>query len=1092
MVGCDGCSAWFHLRCVGLPEEKLPRMWYCQNEACRQKAQEYQKQKDAKKSVRKQVDESDKYSTTYHTGTSSVDAKVRGGELEAEMELRKKKKQIQRAYERKKMEMEEKIRVEEEEERMAWQAEMLRKKKEQIQQMEARQKLFEMEMAAMDERKVLELTKENVKRLEEDDDDSDEDDEDVDECESSEEEKGKYDESDGGKRLNKRATVATKESAKAGALQSSRRMVDNVSQDGQGQQQVRPTKAQLAARKGLTYKLPKFSGKPAQWPLFYAAYNASNDACGYMNHENLMGLQEALEGDALELVSGQLLLPASIPRVIEKLQRHYGSPEQLLQSLLDKVDRLEPPKPDNLQSFVPFGNTVEQLCGHMEAAGLQQHLVNPLLVKSLVAKLPDREKREWVHYRRGQGETTLRTLTDFLMDIVVVACEANTKPKEKSALYCHGEGSSPAVNLNEERRLKPCQQCRVTDHRLRRCTEFRKLRYAERLKLVNREKLCHVCLNEHKGQCKFNIRCNIGECRAFHNPLMYPVGNVFGLSAHITTNCTVMFRIVPVQLHCGGKSATVLAFLDEGASVTLVEKKLADRLGAIGVRERLTIKWTGNVSRVEESRRMSLWASGTSLAAGDKLLLHTVHTMGKLMLPHQKLDHEELAAQYGHMRGLPIESYDGQPQLLIGANNIHSFAPLEAKVGTPMEPIAVRTNLGWTVYGPRQSTTVAAGNYLGYHQQITNDDLHELLKSHYALEESVVMIPQETEEERRAREILERTTKRIGDRYETGLLWKTDEPRFTDSYPIALRRMKQLEKRLDKNPKLRDNVGKQIEEYQQKGYTHLATAEELAGTAADQVWYLPINVVQNPKKPENIRLVRDAAATVQGVSLNSQLLTGPDMLVPLIKVLLGFRERQIAFGGDLKEMFHQLKIRAEDKQKQRFIFRKTPEDPPSIYVMDVATFGSTSSPCSAQFVKNRNAEEFAAQYTKASAAIIHKHYVDDYFDSVDTVEEAVSLAQEVRLVHRKAGSEIRNWVSNSPEILRSLEEKKPAAPVHFGCDKQTSKERVLGVIWDPRMDEFSFSTKSREDMMPYLYEEKRPTKRLIASCVMGFFDPLQM
>lgn len=82
-----------------------------------------------------------------------------------------------------------------------------------------------------------------------------------------------------------------------------------VSQDGLGLQQTRPTKAQLAAKDGLTYKLPKFSGKPAQWPLFYAAYKASNDACGYMNHENLLRLQEALEGDALELVSGQLLLP---------------------------------------------------------------------------------------------------------------------------------------------------------------------------------------------------------------------------------------------------------------------------------------------------------------------------------------------------------------------------------------------------------------------------------------------------------------------------------------------------------------------------------------------------------------------------------------------------------------------------------------------------------------------------------------------------------------------------------------------------------------------------------------------------------------
>ncbi|XP_062713770.1 uncharacterized protein LOC134290617 [Aedes albopictus] len=533
------------------------------------------------------------------------------------------------------------------------------------------------------------------------------------------------------------------------------------------------------------YKLPKFSGKPAQWPLFYAAYKTSNDVCGYMNHENLMRLQEALEGDALELVSGQLLLPETIPQVIEKLRRHFGRPEQLLQCLLDKVNQLEPPRPDNLRSFVPFGNTVEQLCGHLEAADLRQHLVNPLLIKSLVAKLPDREKREWVHYRRGRGETTLRTLTDFLMDIVADACEANvdvefnpspssesdSQPEEESSneagLYCHCEGSSSTYNTSEESKLKPCKMCQSKDHRLQHCADFKKLRYDERLKLVTLEKLCHVCLNEHDGQCKLKIRCNIGDCREFHNSLMHPVG----LSAPIRTNCTVLFRIVPVQLHCGGRTVSVLAFLDEGASVTLVEKKLADRLGAVGVQERLTIRWTGNTSRVEDCRRMSLWASGTGAAAGGKMLLHTVHTVDKLMLPHQRLDSEEFAAQYEHMRGLPIESYDGQPQLLIGVNNIHAFAPMEAKVGTPVEPIAVRTKLGWTVYGPRQQTPAAADNYLGYHRQVTNEDLPP--ESHYASKESVVTISRGTVEKKWAQRIRERTAQLVGDRCEDESLSKT-------------------------------------------------------------------------------------------------------------------------------------------------------------------------------------------------------------------------------------------------------------------------------------------------------------------------------
>ncbi|XP_052562904.1 uncharacterized protein LOC120427189 [Culex pipiens pallens] len=158
--------------------------------------------------------------------------------------------------------------------------------------------------------------------------------------------------------------------------------------------------------------------------------------------------------------------------------------------------------------------------------------------------------------------------------------------------------------------------------------------------------------------------------------------------------------------------------------------------------------------------------------------------------------------------------------------------------------------------------------------------------------------------------------------------------------------------------------------------------------------------------------------------------------------------------------------------------------------MDVATFGSKSSPASAQYVKNRNAEEHAGQYPDAVAAIINRHYVDDYFDSVDTLEEAVKRAKQVSHVHKQGGFEIRNWVSNSPEVLTALGEEKPMSPVLLNQDKQTPSERVLGVRWDPEMDEFAFAVMHREELMKYLKEGKRPTKRFVLSCVMGFFDPL--
>lgn len=101
---------------------------------------------------------------------------------------------------------------------------------------------------------------------------------------------------------------------------------------------------------------------------------------------------------------------------------------------------------------------------------------------------------------------------------------------------------------------------------------------------------------------------------------------------------------------------------------------------------------------------------------------------------------------------------------------------------------------------------------------------------------------------------------------------------------MAFRRLQGLERRLLKNPELGEQVVQKIEEYQSKCYAHKATPGELSTATPGKVWYLPLNVVINPKKPGKIRLVFDAAAQVNGVSLNSMLLVGPALLAPLDSV----------------------------------------------------------------------------------------------------------------------------------------------------------------------------------------------------------------
>uniref|UniRef100_A0A182PWX1 Peptidase aspartic putative domain-containing protein n=1 Tax=Anopheles epiroticus TaxID=199890 RepID=A0A182PWX1_9DIPT len=77
-------------------------------------------------------------------------------------------------------------------------------------------------------------------------------------------------------------------------------------------------------------------------------------ACGFTNIENLTRLIDCLEGPALEAVRSRLVLPDSVPGVIEDLRHLFGRPGKLLKNLLKQVKDTPSPKADDLESFIPF------------------------------------------------------------------------------------------------------------------------------------------------------------------------------------------------------------------------------------------------------------------------------------------------------------------------------------------------------------------------------------------------------------------------------------------------------------------------------------------------------------------------------------------------------------------------------------------------------------------------------------------------------------------------------------------------------------------------------------------------------------------
>lgn len=86
-----------------------------------------------------------------------------------------------------------------------------------------------------------------------------------------------------------------------------------------------------------------------------------------------------------------------------------------------------------------------------------------------------------------------------------------------------------------------------------------------------------------------------------------------------------------------------------------------------------------------------------------------------------------------------------------------------------------------------------------------------------------------------------------------------------------------------------------------------------------KVWYILSHVVYHPTK-QNIRVIFDSASLFQGVSLNAQLLSGPDLVNALVGVLTRFRKEPAVLMSDIKAMFHQMSVSEEDAGLLRFLW----------------------------------------------------------------------------------------------------------------------------------------------------------------------------
>ena len=192
-----------------------------------------------------------------------------------------------------------------------------------------------------------------------------------------------------------------------------------------------------------------------------------------------------------------------------------------------------------------------------------------------------------------------------------------------------------------------------------------------------------------------------------------------------------------------------------------------------------------------------------------------------------------------------------------------------------------------------------------------------------------------SEDDEKGEAILKSTAECTNNEWTVALMFRDQQPMLPFNQEFAMSRFTQQERRLKKKPDYAERYDAVVQAYLDAGHAERETPEE-AANRPPWTWFLPHHGVVNPHKPNKVRVVFDAAAEFRGVSLNKKLLRGPNYLASQVGVLLRFRREPVAISGDIRMMYHQVKVPKEQRAALSFIWRRTGDpEPPKVYRMTV-------------------------------------------------------------------------------------------------------------------------------------------------------------
>lgn len=869
-------------------------------------------------------------------------------------------------------------------------------------------------------------------------------------------------------------------------------------------------------------EIPSFSGDYLQWRHFKDTFE-----CIIVNNSSLSAIQRfqyllsALHGEARQLVQNISISEANFKIAYDLICNRYDNKKLLASQHVKALLSLPTAHKDTVSELRQL---VNQYSSNKDALiALQLPISSEELLHSqlILDQLSASTRTEFETMHSNQEFTTTAQLRKFI--------EAKCQTLELVNFNSQQSSHSYSNNTNRAIKGKPiqprqsyvslnnaCVICNGT-HRIYNCPTFLDADVQSRYNQVQNHQLCNNCLrtNHTWNQCKSNTACF--KCNKYHHTLLHKdttvnnearspdtckseLSSIEQTSSSTTHDTTASKNFCSLQTKPQAQvllSTAIIrvrdnngilqpcrAMLDNGSQSNFITTDCVQRLRLNKIKQVIPLQGFNNLtSETTHSVNLEIHSTVNAFAV----------TINCSILPK--------ITNYLPARYIPVDEWNlpqdiqladpefNQPQrvdILLGAQLFMNILRMERCTRQGPYPIVQNTELGWIIGGEYNAVSPSDENTPLQTLFLRSDtNLDAQVQRFWELEEMTQKIKSKEEVECELH-FTTNTSRDTTGRFMVKLPFTQDPATMGDSRRTALARLNLLERRLTKNPSLKQDYNDFLTEYEDMGHMKQVDPTDDKTT---NCYYLPHHpVFKQSSTTTKMRVVFDASCkTSKGTSLNDILRVGPTIQQDLFSIMLRFRTHKVAFIADINKMYRQVNIHPQDYNYQRILWRKNPQHPIKEYQLTTVTYGTAPAPYLATRCLQQLAFDTANKYPMASEVIQRDFYMDDCISGTDNVEDAIKLQEELREILNSGGFQLRKWSTNNATLHQAIPQS--LRETQHSLEISTSEiVKTLGILWSPTSDQFQIVSGASHTATTN--SKQQCTKRIALSTTASIFDPL--